>query len=104
MPDVVVTAGGRVTTHNILAIDFCRHGDVLANRETENVLGVGKREAVASVRGGMSPYVSDRAGHGSTHIAVLGEMTIFSVRGNSFQTWGSSTGFRSMQQQEYRRQ
>ena len=41
---------------------------------------------------------------GCTHIAVLGEMTIFSVRGNSFQTWGSSTGFRSMQQQECRRQ
>ena len=48
MSAVVVAAGGRVATHDVLAIDLCRHGDVLANREPKHVVGVGKREAVAS--------------------------------------------------------
>ena len=34
-------------------------------------------------------------GTAATHIAVFGEMTIFSLSGNSFHTCGSSTGLRS---------
>lgn len=44
---VVVTAGGRVATHDILAIDLSRDRYVLANREAENVIGVGESEPVA---------------------------------------------------------
>ena len=107
MPEVVVAAGRRVAAHDVLAVDLRRHGDVLADGQAEHVLGVGQRKPVAARarrREGGGAGVSGEHGlrvraqaRGGTHIAVLGEMTIFSLSGNSFQTWGSSTGFRSFQ-------
>ena len=104
MPEVVVAAGRRVAAHDVLAVDLRRHGDVLADGQAEHVLGVGQRKPVAArarrreggagVSGEHGLRVRAQA-RGGTHIAVLGEMTIFSLSGNSFQTWGSSTGFLS---------
>ena len=47
VPKVVVAARRSVATHDVLAIDLSRNGDVLTNRETEDILRVGKRETVA---------------------------------------------------------
>ena len=35
---VVVAACGRIAPHDVLAIDFRSHGDVLPNRKTEDVI------------------------------------------------------------------
>ena len=48
VPEVVVTAGRSVAARYILAINLRRNGDMLAYGETENVLGMGERKAVAS--------------------------------------------------------
>lgn len=48
MAAVIVAAGGRVTTHDILAIDFSRDGYVLADGETKDVIGVGESKPVAN--------------------------------------------------------
>ena len=50
MAEVVVAARGRVATHDILAIDFGRHGNVLAYGQTENILRVWKGKAVAACK------------------------------------------------------
>lgn len=47
---VVVGRDGGVGPHNILAVDLGRDGNVLANGEAENIVGVGQAEAVT--RGG----------------------------------------------------
>lgn len=46
--EVVVTACGRVAARYILAVDLRTDRDVLANWQTEHVLRVGKRKAVAA--------------------------------------------------------
>jgi hypothetical protein len=81
---VVVVADGCVAAGDVLAVDVGRDGDVLANGETDDILGVGELEAVAGRR--------IRWGEGETgmaYMAVLGEIWIFFSRGNSFQTLGS---------------
>jgi hypothetical protein len=46
---IVVTANGRVATHDLLAFNLCRNGDVLSNWETEYILLVRQRETVTGV-------------------------------------------------------
>ena len=46
--EVVIAAGRRVTAHDLLAIDLRRHGDVLTNRKTEDIVWVRQRKAVAA--------------------------------------------------------
>ena len=46
--EVIVTACGRVASHDVLAIDFRRDRDVLPNWKSENIVRTGKRKAVAS--------------------------------------------------------
>ena len=48
MAEVVVAAGRRVAAHDVLAIDLCRDGDVLANGEPEHIVRARQRKAVAA--------------------------------------------------------
>ncbi len=48
MAEVVVAARRCVAPHDVLAIDFGGDGDVLADGQTEYILGVGERETVAA--------------------------------------------------------
>ena len=48
VPEVVVAAGRRVAAHDVLAIDLRRHGDVLTNGKTEDIVRVRQRKAVTA--------------------------------------------------------
>lgn len=62
---------------------------MLANRETENITRVRKCEAISMVHVNMAKTMEQQ----TTNMAVLGEMTIFCLRGNCFHSFGSRTGF-----------
>lgn len=61
---------------------------MLANRETEDIIRLRKREAISMIHVNTVEAKTE-----TTNTAVFGEMTIFSLRGNSFQSFGSRTGF-----------
>lgn len=66
---------------------------MLANWQTENIVGTRQRNAVAGVKENQA--VSRARRKRETDMAVLGEMTIFSLRTNCWNSFELRTGARS---------
>ena len=90
MAQVVVAASRCVAPHDIFAIEFCRYLNMLTDRQTEDIFGVGETEPITakSIRAGRLTTAKR-----STYMAVFGDRTIFSTKVNSCHTLGSKTGF-----------
>lgn len=87
---VVVAARGGVATDDFLAVYLGRNGNVLANGETQDVGWPRQRKAVTKERD-----EERRRKKKETDMAVFGDTTIFSLRVNSWNSFGLSTGARS---------
>lgn len=84
---VIVVGNGGVAPGDDLAVNLCGNGDVLADREAQNVLNVGERETVAGE--GIRKSYDFFFFYANTYMAVLGETLVTFSRGNSFHLLGS---------------
>lgn len=96
MAAVVIAAGWGIATHDILAVDFGLDGNVLSDGEAEDVVRIGQAKPITD-RGTVIEHVVKPRKEWA-YIAVLGDTSIFSIRGNSFHSLGSRTGARSERQ------
>jgi len=85
---VIVASNGSIASSDDLAVYFSRDGYVLANREAENVLGMGELETVTAIL--VSHAKNKNSSMDATYTAVLGETLMTFSRGNSFHSLGSS--------------
>jgi len=77
---------GSVISHNVLAINLCRDGNVLADGQAENIVMTWKFEAVSERDEPLKNFLYMR---GNPYMAVLGDTCIFFSKGNSFHVFGS---------------
>lgn len=94
--EVVVTARRGVATHDLFSIDLSSHLNVLANWQTKHVICVRQSKAVAAELFITIGYTALHTS--STYIAVFGEISVFSTKGNSCHVCESRTGLRSERQ------
>lgn len=93
MASIIVAASRSIAAHDIFATDFCLNRDVLTDGKTKDVVGVRQAKPIAKIERTLATRRINHAA--STHIAVLCDTSIFSMSGNSFHSFGSSTGARS---------
>jgi hypothetical protein len=81
MTKVVITAGGGVTTHDILSVYLCGDGYMLANGETKDIIWAWKAKAISKSLVNMVEYkqVKHRQGsvRGNDNLFFEGELLPF---------------------------